>query len=741
MNDGFAVGRAIPRLEGKEKVTGQLQYLSDLKIPHMLHGKILRSTVAHGRIKRIDASKAEQLPGVVAVLTRDDVLRNTQHKSHYGPVFKDQTVVAIDKVRYVGDPVAAVAAADAAIAEEALELIEVDYDPLPTVCTPEEALAPDAPLLHEFADRPEHEFADLKDIAGVSGTNICSLFKLQKGHAARGFAEADRVFEDVFSTPAAQHAALESFTTVAQFDPSGRLTVWSTVQNPFVIRDQLAELFNLPESMVRVIVLYLGGSYGSKQYPKLEPLVAALAHKARQPVGITLTREEVFHTITKHGATVRLKTGVKKDGTIVARDCQVYLNTGAYAEIGPRVCKKAGYTAGGPYLIPNLNIESRLIYTNCVPAGAFRGFGVTQTTWAHESQLSMIARKLNIDPLEMMLKNLVDEGDEFATGERIQSFGLRECLQKAAQAIDWGKKSRSTDSSKAIGKGLACAIKSTITPSSSSAHMRLNDAGTVHVYVGTVEMGQASDTTMAQIAAEELGIPIDRITIVHSDTDLTPYDLSTSSSRSTFHMGRAVQLAAQDLKRQLALSGTGAHSVVGSGTVNTNTLKAKGEHQTSAFWFAGAGAAEVEVDRETGLVRVLRYAAVVDVGKPINPVHCEQQLRGAAIFGIGQALLEQMVYQDGLLINPNFLDYNLPRFLDVPKELIAVLVEHPHAEGPHGAKGIGETAIIPVAPAIANAVEDAVGARVNELPITPERVLRALRAAEMDAARGAVLSN
>ena len=487
-------------------------------------------------------------------------------------------------------------------------------------------------------------------------------------------------------------------------------------------------------------------------------------------MGITLSRDEVFLMITKHAATVHVKTGVKKDGTIVAQHYRAYLDTGAYADIGPRVCSKGGHTAAGPYQVPHVQIDSTLVYTNRVPAGAYRGFGVAQWAWAHESQLETIARRLKLDPLDFRMKNLLDEGGEFVTGERIRSMAMKDCLEQVATTIDWGQKTSASSPTKARGKGLAACIKATITPSISNAAVRLNEDGCAHVYVGTVEVGQGSDTVMAQIAAEELSIPVEQVEVLHSDTDVVPYDLATASSRSTFHVGRAVQLAAQDVKRQLACRaaidyqispedvifenqtirtrgdalpeplsygeflrqsfGMNGGNVVGSGTVKTSTETKDGEHQTSAFWFAGAGAAEVEVDRETGMVRVLRLVLGTDAGKALNPLSCDQQVRGGAINGLGQALGEEMVYQDGLLINPNFFDYNLPRFVEMPEEIVSVIVERRHPEGPFGAKGVAETSIIPVPPAIANAIEDAVGVRIKDLPITPERVLEALREKE-----------
>jgi len=775
---GRGIGQSAPRIESEEKVTGRLQYLEDLKLSGVLHAKILRSPVAHARIRQIDVREAVKLPGVAAVLTREDVVGNPAYDAHYGPVYKDQTIVAVEKVRYVGDPVAAVAATRVDIAEEALDLIEADYDELPAVFDAEEALAEGAPVLHDKVEMRRDGFADVGGIRPVDGTNLCNQMHVSKGDVERGFRESDHIFENVFTSPSAQHSSLEPHTAIANFegrgDGAGRLTVWATVQNPFVIRDLLAEIFHLPLAKVRVIALNLGGGYGSKLYPKLEPLAAALAHKAKRPVAITLTREEVFQTLTKHAARIYLKTGVKSDGRIVARQCRIYLDTGAYAEIGPRVSKKSAYTAAGPYDIPNVQVDSYLAYTNKTPAGAFRGYGVSQSTWAHESEIDIIAGALAIDPLELRRRNLLTEGSTAITGEPLPGLALRECLDEVAAAIEWGKGAEpaSPDNpSVARGKGLACLIKTTVTPSVSSALIRLNEDGSATLYVGTADIGQGSDTVLVQIASEELRIPMEHVQVVHSDTDLTPYDLSTSSSRSTFHMGRAVQLAAEDIRKQLAclaapVFGVGAEDVVlenqeakprdgsqpglsykalfmkaygikginlfGKGLFKTATKQKSGDPQTSVFWSIGAAAAEVEVDRETGQVRVVRYATAADVGKALNPFLCRQQLRGGAITGIGLALMEQLVYQDGLLINPNFLDYNLPRFLDIPEEMIPILVENPHPDGPYGAKGLGETALIPAPPAIANAVADAVGARVKDLPITPERVFLAMRKRAME---------
>jgi CO/xanthine dehydrogenase Mo-binding subunit len=652
-------------------------------------------------------------------------------------------------------------------AEEALALIEVKYAELPAVLDVHEALSANPTLVHDSVKLPSSGFADLAEIKPVEGTNICTHFKLNRGDIEKGFAEADQIFEDTFTLPATQHSFLETHACIAVTEPGGRITVWATTQNPFVVRTQLANIFKVPVSKVRVIVPYLGGGYGGKVYPKVEPITVALAQKAGRPVRVVLTREEVFYTITKHAAVIRMKTGVKNDGTLVARECEIHLDTGAYAEIGPRVAKKSGYTAAGPYRILNLKIDSYSVYTNKPPAGAFRGFGVSQSAWAVESQMDIIAAALKIDPLELRKKNGYDEGDKFVTDETLRSIGLKECLGEVAKSIGWEKKNepftgsnvqRFNDGNIRRGKGLACMIKATITPSISCAMVKLNEDASVSIYIGTVEMGQGSDTVMAQIAGEELGIPLQKIQVLGVDTDVAPYDLTTSSSRSTFHMGRAVQLAAQDIQRQLrqivakeydvpeekisfangkvrlpetALDyaevmfkrfGMRGGTLVGDGQVKTATKDEFGEKSTSAFWFLAAGAAEVEVDTDTGKFKLLKYATAVDVGKALNPLGCRQQLTGAVITGIGQAMFEEIAYDNGQIINPNLVDYVLPSFGDMPIVIDPICVETPDRNGPFGAKGIGESALIPVAPAIANAIYDAVGVRIKDLPINAEKI-------------------
>ena len=763
------IGKSFRRLDYQTKVTGRAQYLADMSMPGMLHGKILRSPYPHARIIRIDTAKAAKVPGVMAVVTRDDILHDEGIEPFYGPVFKDQTIVATEKVRHVGDPVAAVAALTLDAAEAAMKLIEVDYEELPAVLNIEDALKPGAMLVHDSVKLPTSGFADLAEIKPIEGTNLCTHFRLNRGDIEKGFAEADQIFEDTFTLPATQHSFLETHACIASVEPGGRITVWATTQNPFVVRTQLANIFKVPVAKVRVIVPYLGGGYGGKVYPKVEPITVALSQKAGRPVRLVLSREEVFYTITKHAAVIRMKTGVKKDGTLIARQCEIHLDTGAYAEIGPRVAKKSGYTAAGPYKIPNLKIDSYSVYTNKPPAGAFRGFGVSQSAWAVESQMDIIAAALKMDPVELRKNNGYNEGDKFVTEETLRAVGLKECIDEVAKSIGWDSnrfKGSSvqglTGSSLRRGKGLACMIKATITPSISSAVVKLNEDASISIYSGTVEMGQGSETVLAQIAGKELGIPMPNIQVLGVDTDVVPYDLTTSSSRSTFHMGKAVQLAAQDIKRQLKQIvvneygvpedkisfsegrirlpesqldyaevmfkrfGMQGGTLVGEGQVKTSTKDEFGEKSTSAFWFLAAGAAEVEVDIDTGKFKLLKYASAVDVGKALNPLGCRQQLAGAAITGMGQAMFEEIAYDNGQLINPNLVDYVLPSLGDMPPVIDSITVEVPDRNGPFGAKGIGESALIPVAPAIANAIYDAVGVRITDLPIKAEKIFLAL---------------
>jgi CO/xanthine dehydrogenase Mo-binding subunit len=773
--DYTVVGTSVPRLDGLKKVTGRPIYTGDIELPGMLHGAILRSTYPHARVVRVDKTRAERVPGVVAVVSGADVANTPGIDPWYGPVFRDQAILAIDKVRYIGDPVAAVVAADRESAEEALELIEVEYEPLPAVFDPVEAAQPGAPLVHEVL-KPARAFADMAHVAAVGGTNICYHQKVRKGDVEAAFARADYIFEDTYTSPPAQHAPLEPHVTLVYIDEDDRINIWTATQSPSFIRTDIAAIFRVPLNRVRVMVPYLGAGYGSKLYDKLEPLTAYLAYITRKPVRIALSRPEEFLTITKHAVVARCKMGVMKNGDIIACETENYWNTGAYADIGPRVVHKSGYTSAGPYKFPNVKIDAYCVYTNNVPAGAFRGFGVPQIVWAYESQMDVVAHNLGIDPLELRLRHALDEGDEFATGTPMISIGVKQSLQQVAEAIGWEPprppRRVYPASGPLRGKGLACGVKAVLTPSISGAVVHLNADGSVTVLSSTVEMGQGSETALAQIAAEELGVPIQKVRVHLPDTDVTPYDTITAGSRSTYHMGNAIRRAAGQIKQQLFEAAAevleaspedlvlrnerifvrGAEErgltipevfaaklgALGTNLVGEATYKTIAEpldHETgqskksTEFWFSGATAAEVEVDPETGQVRVLKLVAAADVGKEVNPHHCVQQIEGAAILTLGLTFFEWMNVDQGQVTNASFLDYQLPSLKDVPPEIVALSVTMPHPDGPYGAKGVGESGTLSVQAAIGNAIYNAVGVRVKDLPITPEKILRALRAA------------
>ncbi len=747
-------------VDARERVTGTVSYTINLSVPGMLHARVLRSASPHARLVRVDVSRAREVPGVALVLTGDDVRNRKDFKPYFGPVFRDQPVLAIDKVRYIGEPIVAVVADDLDTAQEALDLVEIEYEDLPAVFDAVEALAEGAPLVHEEPPKAGATFADLVINTEV-GTNACNHFKLRKGDVDKGFAEADYVFEDTFTSPAVQHVPFETHACVAEVE-DGRLTVWATTQTPHPLRAQLAEMFDLPLSNVRVIVPTLGGGYGAKCYPKVEPLAAVLAHLTRRPVRIHLTREEEFVTVTKHGVLVKMKTGLKRDGTIVARKSTCYFNTGAYADIGPRLIKNGGYATGGPHNIPHVWVDSYAVYTNIPPAGAFRGYGVSQAAWAYETQMDMIAERLGMNPYELRKKNLLQEGQTFATGEVVEDCHFDELLDRAAAGIGWDANEKPVrNGSKVRAKGLSCIIKGTVTPSTSTASVKLNDDGSVNVLTSSVEMGQGLLTVLAVIAAEKLGIPVDRVSVSTVDTDVTPYDQQTSSSRSTYSMGSAVMLAMDDVRDQLLdlgsdlLEADRADLEIAQGKVRvkgapdravdlgqvvrksrSGNLLANGTFATkggldpetgqgigSVHWHQAAGAAEVEVDLETGKIEVLRYHAAIYAGRVFNPVQAELQTEGSVAFGLGQALFEEMVFDHGQLQNGNLGDYMIVSLEDLPQVDVSIL-EHPNKTEIHG---IGETSLPPVMPAIGNAIFRATGARITDLPITPEKVLRALR--------------
>jgi CO/xanthine dehydrogenase Mo-binding subunit len=763
-----AVGGPEPRswmVDGYDRVTGRVEFSVNTTVPGMLTGLILRSDCAHGRIVRIDTAAAKQVPGVRAVVTGADIVARGSIRPRFGPVFRDQPILAIDKVRYVGEPVAAVAADSPAAAAAALELIEVEYDLLPAVFTTDEAIKEGAPLVQEERAELGATFADI--IINPSALpNICNSFKLRKGDIEQGFAEADHIFENTFTSPAVQHSALETHCSIVDVQRH-QVFVSTGSQIPYMVRGQLAEILQRPASSIRVTVPTLGGGYGSKCYPTIEPIAAVLSVFARRPVRIHLTREEEFVTITKHAVKITMKTGVKSDGTIVARKVEAFFNTGAYADIGPRLIKNGGYGTNGPTSIPHVWIDSHAVHTNVCPAGAFRGYGISQAAWAYESQIEIIAEALGIDPYELRMKNLLVDGETFGTGEVMEDCHFKELLTTAKDWIGWEPDAKPVEVRPGVvrGKGLSCIIKGTITPSTSTATVKLNDDGSFHILTSSIEMGQGVHTLLSLLAAEQLQIPLERIKVAQVDTDVTPYDQQTSSSRSTHSMGMAVTDAVDDAKRQLferargllgaaeddeleirdgAVAAVGtdrsvsytdvvrktrAGNIVGRGIFQSEggLDPETGQGIGAVHWHQAAAAAEVDVDLLTGRVRLHRYHGGVYAGRIINPVQCELQTEGNLAFGLGQALYEELLYDEGQLQNGSLADYMITSIQDMPPELNVHVLE---ADDPENAElhGIGETSLPAVMPAVANAVFHATGVRIHDLPLTAEKVLRGIKA-------------
>jgi len=760
----MTLGQALPMVDALERVTARIRFSQDVTMPGMLYAAVVRSTLPHARIRRIDTSAATAVPGVVAVVTAADLARIPGLQPVYGPQIRDQPVLASDRVRYVGDMVALVAAETPQAAREAAGLVRVDYEPLPAVFDPVAAMQPDAPLVHELRPDETHRGqAVYFGLRPLFGTNCCNHFRLVSGDIERGFAEADLVLEETFRVPAAQHVAMEPHAALAYWE-GDRLVVISGTQTPFNTRQILADLFGLPAEKVRVVVPPMGGSFGCKVFPRIEPQVAVLARLTGRPVKLVLDRYEEFLTLTRHATVVTIRLGLARDGRITAKKVQAYWSTGAYADCGPDVARKGGFGSVGPYRIPNVAVDSYCVYTNLPPAGAFRGYAVTEIIWASERMMDIAADALGLDPLEFRQRNLLEDGDRFATGETLLDVHFRDCLDAVAQAIAWSPEPVLLPDRRVRAKGLAVVMKGMTTPSRSEARVGVDRSGRVTVYSSTVELGQGARTVLAQLAAEPLGIPATMIRVVDPDTAVTPFDNRTTSSRSTYMMGNAVQAAATRLAARLrALAAerlevapedlelvAGACCVrgapercVGWGELveaaGLEELREHGEFHNeggldpetghgvaSSHWHQGAAGAEVEVDLETGLVRVLRLHAAVYAGRVVNPLTAALQNEGSMIMGLGSALFEELVYDAGQPLTTNLSDYLIPSFLDLPLELTHDLLERPGAE----IHGVGETALPPVPAAIGNAVARALGVRLTELPLTPERVLRALRRRE-----------
>ena len=742
-------GRSIPRIEAKQKVSGTAEYIHHFTVPGMLYGKIFRSTIAHGKILKIHTEHAKSYPGVHAVLCGEDI-QQLIPSPYYGPAFLDQPILALEKVHFIGEPVAIVLSHSPHIAEAACQLIEVDYEELDAVFDEIEALDSKA-IVHDEL-KPSGTFPDLKHLIGRKNTNIALDYHLRYGSDQDVFSHAAHVFEHTFTTQQAMHTPLEPMVSIA-VPGDQTVTLHSATQMPSFVRLEIARLLGWRENQVRVKSAHLGGGYGAKVYIKLEALVTAVALILKRPIKVSLTMEEQFYTISKHATTFKIKSALDASGKILARECKVYWNGGAYADIGPRVAQKSGFTAAGPYNIENVSIDSYEIYTNRPPAGALRGFGIPQLVWAYESHTDMIANELGKDPFEFRNMNLLVNGLKQATGTVIQHMESKLVLDTLFQKMNWTTPIENGVGHIRRGRGIAIGFKASVSPTTSTAIITINGDGSCLLSMSTVDVGQGSDTAMAQIAAQTLGIPTEVVKVIRPDTDITPYDMGTLGSRSTFHMGNAVKLAAEDaLKklRQMAIQagldekethlpsvilqktyGMQAGTVVGFGSFKPSyiptDLNTGASTNVTPFWMVAATGVELEVDTETGHVRIHKMINVVDAGDLVNPKIAHTQISGAAIMQCGFTFSEEMVFDEGQLTNGSFADYKIPGIHDVNFVMENICVSASHDQGPYGAKGIGESGTFGVSPAVANAIDDAVGVRITSLPITPEKVFQAIQ--------------
>jgi CO/xanthine dehydrogenase Mo-binding subunit len=754
MSDYRVVGKSVPRLDGRAKVTGDYQYGMDFTVPGALHGKVVRSPYPHARIRSFNTARAAALPGVRAIITGADA------KLIMPGGVSDQPLLAWDVTRYKGEPVAIIAASRPEIAEQAAGLLEIDYEPLPTVSDAEAAMQRDSPLVHpdwESYDAPE----DL-----VRDGNVCCHAQLSNGDVEQGFAESDVIVEDTFATESVHQGHVEPRVAIGLVTADGKATVYSNTQLPYWIRTNVAHVLDVPESDVVIVPLGIGGGFGSKLYPQLEPLVALLSRKTGRPVRIvTPVSEEIEAGLPRHPCRLWVKSGLKRDGTLVARQARMILDTGAYAGSGPELASVGVLVLTGPYRTPHVQFDAFAVYTNKTNFGAYRGPGGPQAMFALESHLDHIAQEIGLDPVQLRLNNIVEEGDEAANGQQLSGVGMRECLEKTAAAIEWDKPAGPNR-----GKGITCGWWTT-TGGSSGCIAKLDTGGKVVITIGTQEIGTGAITAgIPQAMAEYMGIEPEDVRLVVADTASGPWDFGSQGSRTLFNIGRAAQFAAADLiqqikevagdmmevaaedlevrdgvvavkgmpSRNVTLAAVAQKAVDSKGGLHARGMSYPEPHpydktrMISCFYPAfhypsfHSHAAEVEVDPGTGEVKVLRYVAAHDIGFAVNPVYAEGQIHGGVGQGIGMALMEEIQYQDGQVQNANWTDYKLPTFADVP-DVQAILVEHPAAGGPFGAKGLGESPVIHPPAAIANAVAQATGVRFHSLPITAEKVLRALR--------------
>lgn len=740
------VGTSAERVGGVDRVTGAQQYLADLAFPDALQAKLVTLDCPAARIVSIDTTAAQRVPGVRLVVTAADL---PTPMPRFGMQHHDRPVIAIGETRFHGEPVAAVAAETLEAAEEAAQLVKVEYEVLPAISSVADAREPGARLVQD---------PSIRKLSPFQATNTIAEYKFGWGDVAAAETGADLIVEGTYSWPMQTHFAIEPHGFVAAPDGDG-IVVWSTIQHPYQLQKVLARILGMPLAKVRVIAPDPGGGFGGKQHAKLEPLVAFMALQAQRPVRLILTLAETFQQVRRAGAEVRVRAGLTSDGNLVFQDFDISFLLGAYAEAGDRTASKPAYLAAGPYRTPAVRIVSRGVLTNTTPTHPLRGFGIPQLTWAREQVLDEAAHRLGLDPLELRERNLAGYREEFIPGDTPADGDWAQTVAEAKRLIDWGE-----PLPPGRGRGMALAVKSGPTTGLSYSRVRLLADGSAVLLFGTSDMGQGARTVFAQIVAEELGIPMEQIAVVSGDTATVPYDQQTSASRSTVLMGNAVLRACGDINGQIArmaarLHGVAEDEVTARGGVVRITneeipadevvrtalgplggeLSGKGEMRkdvvpghplagTATFYEFNCTAVEVQVDRETGETRVLRHVSVGDAGKMLNPAQVVGQDEGAAVMGVGHAMMEHLILDDaGRVRNLGAVDYRIPTIKDMPDQLVSASIENGDGPGPYGAKGISEGSLLCVVPAVAAAIRDATGAVIHDLPMSPERVWAALQ--------------
>lgn len=767
-NTNQPVGKSVPRVDAFEKVTGAATFVDDLQFgPGLLYGKIVRSKVPHAIIKRIDTSKALAYPGVKAVVTGEDTPKP------FGLYLKDRTIYVRDRVRYVGDTIAGVVAISEEIAEKAAELIEIEYEELPAVFDPYEAFQPGAPIIHP--DLGKYEVVPF--IFPEAGTNISEHFKLRKGDVDAVWKDCAAIVEGTYKLPQIQHVPIEPHCAVARWDADGKVTLWAASQSPFAQRDLLCQSLDIPHGNLRVIAPYVGGGFGGKAGISMEANVVIMAKAVKgHAVKVRNTREEEFiGTNVRQSVHAEYKIGCDKDGNLLAMQVKYYFGGGASNEYGVNIARAAGYSCTGPYDVPNVKGDSYCVYTNTQIGSAMRGFGMPEIHWGLEQMMDRLAEKMNSDKAEFRKRNCVRKGDIILTGMTMPDVDLVQCIDKVAKAINWGKKEAPSAPNKKRGKGIAIMWKAPAMPPNpgSSAIVRFNEDATLNVFVGGQEIGQGTFTVMAQMAAEAVGIPYEwvRITASPVDTKYSPYEWQTVASRLTWSMGNAVRAAGLDVKAKILdvvakfwkeetkdldikngvvvsyksereqplknmvvyglpnenYEGWQGGPIVGSGSFMpqyVTGLDAETGQGTRAVvhYTVGAQAIDLEVDADTGQIEIIKIASAYDVGKAINPDLVLTQIEGGAVHGMSSAFEGFIFDEKGRLMNNSLVDYKIATAVDAPRKIQGDIVETPLEDGPWGARGVGEHVMVQTAPAMANALADAANIRINDLPLSAEKI-------------------